>query len=337
MSIKKILVSQPQPAIIEKSPFFEIVRKHKVEINYNPFNRVQGVSLKEFRGQRVEILTHTAVIFTSRTTVDSFFRICEEARITVPETMKYICQTEAVALYLQKYIIYRKRKIFFADGSFTNFLELIIKHKDEKYLLTLSEPHKPELPEALDRLNLNVDKVILAKTVHTDVSQLPLEKFDLVALYTPSDVAAFKEAYEGKQMPRVATFGDATARAAVASGITISVMAPTPAAPSMTKAIDIYLGKLAAGEEVAPVELGEEDTHEDFIRTQQTKLAKKTRARKGTATAAAKGATKSTAKASTTKKATATKATATKKATTTKTATAKKATTTKKTATAKAE
>ncbi len=330
MSIKKILVSQPQPAIIEKSPFFEIVRKHKVEINYNPFNRVQGVSLKEFRGQRVEILTHTAVIFTSRTTVDSFFRICEEARITVPETMKYICQTEAVALYLQKYIIYRKRKIFFADGSFTNFLELIIKHKDEKYLLTLSEPHKPELPEALDRLNLNVDKVILAKTVHTDVSQLPLEKFDLVALYTPSDVAAFKEAYEGKQMPRVATFGDATARAAVASGITISVMAPTPAAPSMTKAIDIYLGKLAAGEEIAPVELGEEDTHEDFIRTQQTKLAKKTRARKGTATAATKGATKSTAKASTTKKATATKATATKKAATTKTATAKKATATKK-------
>ena len=205
-------------------------------------------------------------------------------------------------------------------------------------LLTLSEPHKPELPEALDRLNLNVDKVILAKTVHTDVSQLPLEKFDLVALYTPSDVAAFKEAYEGKQMPRVATFGDATARAAVASGITISVMAPTPAAPSMTKAIDIYLGKLAAGEEIAPVELGEEDTHEDFIRTQQTKLAKKTRARKGTATAAAKGATKSTAKASTTKKATATKATATKKAAapatkkaaTTKTATAKKATATKK-------
>jgi uroporphyrinogen-III synthase len=334
MSIKKILVSQPQPAIIEKSPFFEIVRKHKVEINYNPFNRVQGVSLKEFRGQRVEILTHTAVIFTSRTTVDSFFRICEEARITVPETMKYICQTEAVALYLQKYIIYRKRKIFFADGSFTNFLELIIKHKDEKYLLTLSEPHKPELPEALDRLNLNVDKVILAKTVHTDVSKLPLAEFDMVALYTPSDVAAFKEAYEGKIYPRVATFGDATARAAVASGLTISVMAPTPAAPSMTKAIDIYLGKLAAGEEVAPVELGEEDTHEDFIRTQQTKLAKKTRARKDTATATAKGATKSSAKdsakASTTKKTTATKTTATKKAATT----TKKAATTK-TATAK--
>ena len=329
MSIKKILVSQPQPAIIEKSPFFEIVRKHKVDINYNPFNRVQGVSLKEFRGQRVEILTHTAVIFTSRTTVDSFFHICEEARITVPETMKYICQTEAVALYLQKYIVYRKRKIFFADGSFTNFLELIIKHKEEKYMLALSEPHKPELPEALERLKLNVDQVILAKTVQTDVSKLPLAEYDLVALYSPSDVAAFKSAYEGQPMPRVATFGDATARAAVAAGITINVMAPTPAAPSMTKAIDLYLDKLAAGEEVAPVVLDDDQSNEEFIRTQQAKLAKKTRARKST-TAATATAKKTAAKSAT--KTTATKTTATKTAakstaakTTTKKATAVKA------------
>ena len=143
MTVKKILVSQPVPAIPEKSPFFEISRKHGVQIDYNPLIKVQGVSLKEFRSQRVEILTHTAVIFTSRTTVDSFFRICEEARINVPETMKYICQTEAVALYLQKYIVYRKRKIFFADGSFTNFLELIIKHKDEKYLPPESKEHEP--------------------------------------------------------------------------------------------------------------------------------------------------------------------------------------------------
>lgn len=334
MSIKKILVSQPQPAIIEKSPFFEIVRKHKVDIDYNPFNRVQGVSLKEFMGQRVEILTHTAVIFTSRTTVDSFFRICEESRITVPETMKYICQTEAVALYLQKYIVYRKRKIFFADGSFTNFLELIIKHKEEKYMLALSEPHKPELPEALERLKLNVDQVILAKTVQTDVSKLPLAEYDMVALYSPSDVAAFKSAYEDKPMPRVATFGDATARAAVAAGITINVMAPTPAAPSMTKAIDIYLNKLAAGEEVAPIELHDDQNNEEFIRTQQAKLAKKTRVRKSATAAATAPAKKGTAtKKETAKKApakTATKATTAKKTTTTKS-------TTKKTATVKAE
>ena len=138
MKVKSVLVSQPRPAVIEKSPFYELSQKHHVEIAYRPFIRVEGVSLKEFRAQRVEILTHTAVIFTSRTTVDSFFHICEEARITVPETMKYICQTEAVALYLQKYIVYRKRKISFADGSFTSLIELIIKHKEEKFLLALS-------------------------------------------------------------------------------------------------------------------------------------------------------------------------------------------------------
>ena len=151
--------------MVEKSPFYELSQKHKAEIEYMPFIRVVGVSLKEFRSQRVEILAHTAVIFTSRTTVDSFFHICEEARITVPETMKYICQTEAVALYLQKYIVYRKRKISFADGSFTNFIELIIKHKEEKFMLALSEPHKPELPETLAKLKLSFDPVILARTV----------------------------------------------------------------------------------------------------------------------------------------------------------------------------
>ena len=150
--------------MVEKSPFYELSQKHKAEIEYMPFIRVVGVSLKEFRSQRVEILAHTAVIFTSRTTVDSFFHICEEARITVPETMKYICQTEAVALYLQKYIVYRKRKISFADGSFTNFIELIIKHKEEKFMLALSEPHKPELPETLAKLKLQFSPVILART-----------------------------------------------------------------------------------------------------------------------------------------------------------------------------
>ena len=186
MKVKKVLVSQPRPAVIEKSPFYELSEKYNVEIAYKPFIRVVGVSLKEFRAQRVEILTHTAVIFTSRTTVDSFFHICEEARITVPETMKYICQTEAVALYLQKYIVYRKRKISFADGSFTSFIELIIKHKDEKFLLALSEPHKPELPETLAKLKLAVDPVILARTVASELEDVQLADYGLLALYSPS-------------------------------------------------------------------------------------------------------------------------------------------------------
>ncbi|MBQ5914322.1 MAG: uroporphyrinogen-III synthase, partial [Alistipes sp.] len=143
--------------------------KHSVEVDYKPLIRVVGVSLKEFRAQRIEILDHTAVIFTSRNTVDSFFKICEEARLTVPESMKYICNTEAVALYLQKYIVYRKRKISFADGSFTSLMELIIKHKSERFLLALSEPHKPELPDALAKLNMNFSPVILAKTIAADM------------------------------------------------------------------------------------------------------------------------------------------------------------------------
>ena len=134
-TISKILVAQPAPSIIEKSPFFEISKRLGVEIEYNPLIKVIGVTPKEFRSQRINILDHTAVIFTSRTTIDSFFHICEDARITGPETMKYICNTEAVALYLQKYIVYRKRKISFADGTFKSMLELIVKHKDEKFML----------------------------------------------------------------------------------------------------------------------------------------------------------------------------------------------------------
>ncbi len=281
MKVSKVLVSQPRPAIIEKSPFYELSQKHRVEVVYQPFIRVVGVSLKEFRSQRIEILSHTAVIFTSRTTVDSFFHICEEARITIPETMKYICQTEAVALYLQKYIVYRKRKISFADGSFTSFIELIIKHKEEKFLLALSEPHKPELPETLAKLKLNVDPVILARTVAADLGELNLGDFDLLALYSPSDVKVLVEkAGDMEQLPAVATFGEGALHAAIEAGISVKASAPSPEAPSMAKAVDIYIGKVNNGEEVADVERQTNTEKEEFIRSQQHKLAKKTRARK---------------------------------------------------------
>ena len=277
MKVKSVLVSQPRPAVIEKSPFYELSQKHHVEIAYRPFIRVEGVSLKEFRAQRVEILTHTAVIFTSRTTVDSFFHICEEARITVPETMKYICQTEAVALYLQKYIVYRKRKISFADGSFTSLIELIIKHKEEKFLLALSEPHKPELPETLAKLKLSFDPVILARTVAGDLDDVKMADYDLLALYSPSDVKTLIEKFGTDGLPAVAVFGEGTLRAALGAGITVLANAPTPEAPSMVKAIDIYLQKVQKGEEIEPVELVTDARKEEFIRSQQHKLAKKGR------------------------------------------------------------
>ena len=277
--VKKVLISQPRPAIIEKSPFYELSTKHGVEMEYKPLIRVVGVSLKEFRAQRVEILDHTAVIFTSRTTVDSFFKICEEARITVPETMKYICNTEAVALYLQKYIVYRKRKISFADGSFTGLMELIIKHKSERFLLALSEPHKPELPDSLAKLKMNIDPVILALTVAADMEGLKPSDFDVMALYSPSDVKSVVENFKVEELPVIATFGEATLRAALDAGMNVKASAPSPEAPSMAKAIDLYIEKVKRGEEVACVELKQDDTKEEFIRTQQSKLAKKGRAR----------------------------------------------------------
>lgn len=276
------MVSQPRPAIIEKSPFYDLSQKHKVEIEYKSFIRVVGVSLKEFRSQRVEILTHTAVIFTSRTTVDSFFHICEEARITIPETMKYICQTETVALYLQKYIVYRKRKISFADGTFTSFLELIVKHKDEKLLLALSEPHKPELPETLTKLKLPFDPVILARTVPAELDDVKIKDFDLLALYSPSDVKTLVAKFGNENLPALAVFGEGTLRAAYEAGLPVKAAAPTPEAPSMVKAVDIYITKVETGKEIGNVEVAADPRKEEFLRAQETKLAKRSRSRRTT-------------------------------------------------------
>ena len=278
--IKRILVSQPKPAIIEKSPFYELAQKHKIEVDYHPLIEVKGVTPKEFRSQRVEILAHTAVIFTSRTTIDSFFRICEDARITVPETMKYICSTEAIALYLQKYIVYRKRKISFADGSFTGIVEQIVKHKDEKLLLALSEPHKPEIPDALTRLKINYTPVILARTVASDIDVEELKAYDMLLLYSPWDVKTVDEKLTPEQMPTIATFGEGTLRLANEKNIAVKASAPSPAAPSLAKAVDIYITNVRSGKEVENVEFVDNAQKEEFLRTQQTKLAKKSRTRK---------------------------------------------------------
>ncbi len=276
MKISKILVSQPRPAVADKSPYKDL----GVEVAYRPFIKVEGVSLKEFRSQRTEILDHTAVIFPSRTTIDHFFRIADEARVTIPETMKYICNTEATALYLQKYIVYRKRKIFFADGSFKNLMELIIKHKDERYLLVLSEPHKPELPDTLEKLKLKFDKVILSRTVSADLGDLNVADYDMLVFFSPSEITALCEAVSDVSLPanvRIATFGDSTTRAAIDNGLSVSVMAPTPEAPSMAKAIELYIKTLAAGKEPAPVSLSGNSAAEDFVRNHESRPSRRRR------------------------------------------------------------
>ncbi len=286
MKVAKILVSQPRPVVLEKSPFYELSKRQKIDVDFFPLIKVVGVTLKEFRAQRIEILDHTAVIFTSRTTVDSFFHICEEARMSVPEGMKYICQTEAVALYLQKYIVYRKRKISFADGTFTSFVELIVKHKSEKFLLALTEPHKPELHDTLEKLKLNFSPAILARTISADTQGLNFSDYDMTALYSPSDVKALIERCPAEQTPAVATFGQATLQAAVEAGLHVKAMAPRPEAPSMVKAIDIFIEKSNSDQSVEDFMPATDDEQEEFIRSQQSKLLKKSRARRTPATPA---------------------------------------------------
>jgi uroporphyrinogen-III synthase len=292
--IKSLLVSQPAPSIVEKSPFYELIQKLALAINYTPFIHIEGVGAKEFRGQRVEILDHTAIIFTNRITVDHFFRICEETRIEVPETMKYICQTEAIALYLQKYIVYRKRKISFADGSFTGLMDLVLKHKDEKFLLTLSEPHKPEIPATLEKLKVKFSRAILARTVSSDLSQVRLQDYQMVVMYSPAEVKSFVEQFvEGKEFgadaPLIATFGEGTTRKALDSGLTVSAMAPTPEAPSMARAIEIFITETNAGRTPALVSVGRDDRQarqaEEFIKAHQVKEIRKNKAKKKPAAA----------------------------------------------------
>ena len=280
MEVKKILVSQPAPAVPEKSPFHEVATKHSVTVDFKPFIKIEGVSLKEFRSQRIEILQHTAIIFTSRSTIDSFFRIAEESRTTIPVTMKYFCITEAVALYLQKYIAYRKRKLFFANGNFNNFMELLLKHKDEKYMLTLAEPHNPEIPSTLERLKFDFHPVVLAKTVSNDLSGVKLDDYQLLALYSPMEIQTLTATFGTENLPMVVTFGENAARAAAEANLHLVCAAPTPEAPSMAKAVDNTIALIKAGKKIEPVVLSGTSKSEEFIKAQEAKPTKRTRAKR---------------------------------------------------------
>ncbi len=271
------------------------MQKYGLKIDFFPFIKVEGVSLREFRSQRIELLEHTAILFTSRTTIDHFFRIREEARIAIPETMKYLCNTEAVALYLQKYIVYRKRKIFFADGTFQGYMELILKHRDEKMLLTLSEPYNTEIPSAMERMKLNFNKVVLSRAVARDLSAVNPSAYDMMVFYSPAEITALVNVFGTQNLPRIATFGNSTARAVVDAGIPLSTMAPAPQAPSMTKALSIYMDEVNAGREVAPVVLENGNKVEDFLKAQEAKPSKKNRSKRPAGEKPA-GKTASTAK-----------------------------------------
>ncbi|MDR2652670.1 MAG: uroporphyrinogen-III synthase [Prevotellaceae bacterium] len=242
MKIQKILISQTEPT--EKSPYSDLEETFGIEVKFKPFIQVEGVIAKEFRRQRVEILAHTAIVFTARTAIDHFFRICEELRITIPESMKYFCISEAIALYLQKYIVYRKRKIFFGTGSIESIMKLIgSKHKTNKFLFALNNNHKTDLSDAFVKAKLTYTEAIFYKTVNADMKKFSLKDYDIIVFYSPADIKSFCENYPRfKQNDKIiATFGASTAKAAEDAKLNVTIKAPTPEMPSIKTALEKFL------------------------------------------------------------------------------------------------
>jgi uroporphyrinogen-III synthase len=242
LRIKKILVSQPEPDN-EKSPYRELALKNNVKIDFRPFSHVEGLSAKDFRQSRIDILEHSAIIFSSKTAIDHFFRICEELRITVSDILKYFCTSESVAFYLQKYIVYRKRKIFYGKSSIVDIEDVLLKNKDEKYLIPLSDNHKPEIPLLLERLKLKFTKAVLYRTVCSDLSDLADIDYDILVFYSPTGIKSLFQNFPNFQQNeiKIASFGDATAKAVKEAGLRLDIQAPIPQAPSMTMALDIFI------------------------------------------------------------------------------------------------
>ncbi len=249
LNIKKVLVSQPKPET-EKSPYFDIAEKFGLQMVFRPFIKVEGVSVKDFRTQRVNILAHTAVIFTSRTAIDHFFRLCEELRVQIPETMKYFCITEAIAVYLQKYTVYRKRKIFFtAGGKVHDLIVPIMKHNKEKYLFPVSDVHNEELAKLLDEKKINYVKAIMYRTVSNDFTPEEEFDYDMLIFFSPAGIASLIKNFPNFEQKdiKIGCFGASTAQAVKDAGLRLDVQAPTPETPSMTGALENYLKMLSKG------------------------------------------------------------------------------------------
>lgn len=242
MKVKTILVSQPAPKT-ETSPYFDLSEKQKVKIDFRSFIHVEGVEVKEVRTQKIDLNNFTAIILTSRNAVDNFFRIAEEMRFKVPDSLKYFCQSEAVAYYLQKYVVYRKRKIYVGTRTFPELCKLIKKHKEEKFLLPSSDKLKALIPSELEKLGVDWKQAVLYKTVVSDLSDLEDVFYDILVFFSPSGIdSLFKNFPEFKQNnTRIAVFGNSTVKAATAAGLKCNITAPSPETPSMTMALEKYI------------------------------------------------------------------------------------------------
>jgi uroporphyrinogen-III synthase len=246
--IKKILVSQPKPAS-EKSPYYDIAEKFDVELVFRPFIKVEGMTAKEFRTQRVSILDYTAIVFTSRHAIDHFFTLAKELRVAIPEDMKYFCVTETIALYIQKYVQYRKRKVFFGTtGRIDDLIPTMVKHKTEKYLVPMSDVHNDSLTLLLDSKKLNHKEVVMYKTVSNDFTPEEVEAFDydMLIFFSPSGIESLTKNFPDFKQGKIAiaTFGPTTAKAAKEAGLRLDIEAPSEKYPSMTGALQHYLIQL---------------------------------------------------------------------------------------------
>jgi len=243
LKIKNILVSQPKPLDLEKSPYGDLALKYKLNIEFYKFIKIEGIPAKDFRKDRVNIADHTAVIFTSRSAVDHFFRITKELRIEVSDTMKYFCISESTAFYLQKYVQYRKRKIFHGKQNFADLIDIICKHKAEKFLLPCSDIHKVSMSELLDSNNIDYTKAVIYKTVASNLSKLEIEKYDMLIFFSPSGIASLFKNFPNYQQNGaiIAAFGPTTSSAIINAGLRLDLSAPTKASPSMTMAIEEYI------------------------------------------------------------------------------------------------
>lgn len=242
MAIKTILVSQPAPEG-EKSPYFDLAEKYKLKIDFRPFIHVEGVDKQEFRQQKVNLADHTAVILTSKTAVDHFFRIAKEMRFEVPDTMKYFCISEAVAYYLQKYVAYRKRKIFHGKQTIVDLMDVMKKHKNEKFLLPCTDILRDKIPVTLEENKINFTKAVLYRTVASDLSDLENVYYDMLVFFSPGGIESLLKNFpDFKQNDTViAAFGPTTASAIIKNNLRLDVHAPMPNAPSMTGAIELYV------------------------------------------------------------------------------------------------
>ena len=243
--IKKILISQPRPES-EKSPYFDIEKKHSIEFLFHQFIKVEGIEPREFRAQKVSVLDHTAIVFTSRHAIDHFFQLCKEMRVAIPETMKYFAVSETISLYIQKYVQYRKRKVFYpATGKFEDLLPLMVKHKTEKYLVPLSDVHNDEVKIAMDANKLTHTECVMYRTVANNYPADAPRDFEMVVLFTPAGVTSLLQNFPDIKEAgiKIVTFGKATSIAAAEAGLNIELEAPTPKAPSITGSLDLYLAE----------------------------------------------------------------------------------------------